>query len=188
MTTVLARNWWALAVRGVLAIVFGLIAFASPATAVAAFVLLFGVYAIVEGILSIVAGVRAAEHHERWWALLLKGIVDILAGLIALVIPAAAAFAFVLVVAVWAIVTGVLELVAAIRLRREVRGEWLLILNAIVSLALGAVLLLRPAAGLLVLVWWIGAYAIVFGIVLLALAFRLRARLHRTAVAASPPA
>jgi uncharacterized membrane protein HdeD (DUF308 family) len=187
MSTVLVRNWWALAIRGVLAILLGLIAFANPAGAVAVFVLLFGAYAIIEGIFSIVAGVRAAERHERFWVLLLKGVVDILAGIVAFVAPAAAAFALVLVVAFWAIVTGVLELAAAVRLRRE-HGEWLLILNGVLSLLLGVILLVRPAAGLLVLLWWIGAYAIVFGIVLLTLAFRLRARHHRTPAAPSRPA
>jgi len=175
MTTVLARNWWTLVVRGVLAVVLGVIAFANPAAAVAAFVFLFGVYAIVDGVLAIIGGVRAAEHHERWWTFILEGVVDILAGIIAFGAPAVAAFALVLVVAFWAIITGVLELLAAIRLRREIEGEWLLVINGILSLVFGGILLLRPAAGLLVVVWWIGAYAIVFGIVLLALAFRLRA-------------
>lgn len=187
MTTVLVRNWWALAIRGVLAILLGIIALVNPAGAVAVFVLLFGVYAIIEGILSIVAGVRAAERHEKFWPMLLKGIVDILAGVVAFIAPAAAAFALVLVVAFWAIVTGVLELVAAFRLRRE-HGEWLLILNGLLSLVLGAVLLFRPAAGLLVLLWWLGAYAIVFGIVLLMLAFRLRARHHRMPPPSARPA
>ena len=187
MTTVLARNWWTIAVRGVLAIVLGVIAFANPAAAVAAFVFLFGVYAIIDGVLSIIGGVRAAEHHERWWTFLLEGLVDILAGIIAFGAPAAAAFALVFVVAFWAMITGALELVAAVRLRREIEGEWLLVLNGIVSLVFGGILLLRPAAGLLVVVWWIGAYAIVFGILLLALAFKLRARHHR-GVVGSPQA
>jgi uncharacterized membrane protein HdeD (DUF308 family) len=189
MTTVLARNWWALAVRGVLAVLFGLIAFVMPAVTLAAIVLLFGAYAVIDGILAIVAAVRALERHERWGALLLEGVVDVIAGVIAFVWPAATAFALLFLVAFWAIVTGVLEIVAAIRLRKDVKGEWLLILNGVLSLLFGAVLLALPGAGLLVVVWWIGAYAIVFGIVLIALAFKLRSRHHTPAAAgASPPA
>jgi uncharacterized membrane protein HdeD (DUF308 family) len=184
MATVLGRNWWALAIRGLLGILLGVIAFAYPAAAVGAFVFLFGVYAIVDGVFAIIAGVRAAEHHERWWPFLLEGIVDIVAGIIAFVAPAAAAFALILVIAVWALITGVLNLVAAVRLRRVIAGEWLLILNGVVSIAFGVILLVRPDAGLLVAVWWIGAYAIVFGIVLLALSFKLRAR-HQRAVVGS---
>jgi uncharacterized membrane protein HdeD (DUF308 family) len=176
MTTVLARNWWALAVRGVLAVLFGLIAFIMPGVTLAAIVLLFGAYAIIDGILTIVAAVRALEHHERWGGLLLEGIVDIIAGIIAFVWPAATALALLFLVAFWAIVTGVLEIIAAIRLRKDVKGEWLLILNGVLSLVFGGVLLALPGAGLLVIVWWIGAYAIVFGIILIALAFKLRAR------------
>ena len=176
MTTVLARNWWALAVRGVLAVLFGLVAFIMPGVTVAAIVLLFGAYAILDGVLSLVGAVRALERHERWGALMLEGIVDLIAGLIAFVWPAATALALLFLVAFWAIVTGVMEIVAAIRLRKEVQGEWLLVINGILSLVFGAVLLALPGAGLLVIVWWIGAYAIVFGVVLIALAFKLRAR------------
>ena len=176
MTTVLARNWWALAVRGVLAVLFGLIAFVVPGVTLAAIVLLFGAYAVIDGILAIVAAVRALERHERWGGLLVEGVVDLIAGVIAFVWPAATALALLFLVAFWAIVTGVLEIVAAIRLRKDIKGEWLLILNGVLSLLFGAVLLALPGAGLLVIVWWIGAYAIVFGILLIALAFKLRGR------------
>jgi uncharacterized membrane protein HdeD (DUF308 family) len=176
MTMVLGRNWWALAIRGLLAIVFGLIAFIAPGAMVGAFVLLFGAYAIIGGVLSIVAGVRAAEHHERWWPLVLVGVVDILAGIVAFLVPTAAVFALLFVVAFWALVTGVLQIVAAVRLRKEIQGEWLLVLNGLLSLVFGVIVLARPGAALVVLVWWIGAYAIVFGIILIALAFKLRVR------------
>lgn len=179
MTTVLARNWWALAVRGVVAVLFGLIAFFKPGVTLAALVLLFGVYAVVDGIFAIVAAVRAAEHHERWWALALQGVVDIVAGVVAFVWPAATALALLFIVAFWAIVTGVLEVVAAIRLRREMQGEWLLISSGILSVLFGLVLLILPAAGLLVLVYWIGAYAVISGVVMIALAFKLRSRHQR---------
>jgi uncharacterized membrane protein HdeD (DUF308 family) len=185
MTTVLARNWWALAVRGLVAVLFGLIAFIMPALTLAAIVLLFGAYAVVDGVFAIIAAVRAAERHERWWSLALQGVVDILAGVIAFVWPAATALALLFLVAFWAIVTGVLEIVAAIRLRREIRGEWLLILSGILSVLFGGVLLALPGAGLIVIVWWIGGYAFVAGIVLIALAFRLRGHQQRGPVGAT---
>jgi uncharacterized membrane protein HdeD (DUF308 family) len=185
MTTVLGRNWWALAVRGVVAVLFGVIAFVQPGITLTALVLLFGAYAIVDGIFAIIAAVRAAEHHERWWALALQGIVDLLAGVIAFVWPAATALALLFLVAFWAIVTGVLEIIAAIRLRREIEGEWLLILSGVLSVLFGGVLLALPAAGLLVIVWWIGAYAIVSGVVMIVLAFKLRGRHQRGPVTAS---
>ena len=187
MTTVLARNWWALAVRGVLAVLFGLIAFIIPGVTLAVIVLLFGAYAIIDGVFAIVAAVRALERHERWGSLLLEGIVDLLAGVIAFVWPAATAVALLFLVAFWAIVTGALQIVAAIRLRKEVQGEWLLILNGVLSLLFGAVLLALPAAGLLVIVWWIGGYSIVFGIIMIALAFKLRARHQRGPVPTGTP-
>jgi uncharacterized membrane protein HdeD (DUF308 family) len=180
MTTVLARNWWALALRGVVAVLLGLIAFVMPGVTLAAIVLLFGAYAVVDGIFAIIAAVRAAERHERWWTLALQGVVDILAGVIAFMWPAATALALLFLVAFWAIVTGVLEIVAAIRLRREIQGEWLLILSGILSVAFGVVLLALPAAGILVIVWWIGAYALIAGVVMIALAFKLRGRQQRT--------
>jgi uncharacterized membrane protein HdeD (DUF308 family) len=179
MTTVLGRNWWALAVRGVVAVLFGLIAFIMPGVTLAAIVLLFGAYAVVDGIFAIIAAVRAAERHERWWSLALQGVVDLLAGIIAFVWPAATVLVLLFLVAFWAIVTGVLEIVAAIRLRREIQGEWLLILSGILSVLFGGVLLALPGAGLLVIVWWIGGYVFISGLVLIALAFKLRGRHQR---------
>jgi uncharacterized membrane protein HdeD (DUF308 family) len=176
MTTVLGRNWWALAVRGVAAVLFGLIAFIMPGATLAAIVLLFGAYAVVDGIFAIVAAVRAAERHARWWSLALQGVVDIVAGIIAFVWPAVTVLVLLFLVAFWAIVTGVLEIAAAIRLRREIQGEWLLILSGILSVVFGGALLAVPGAGLVVIIWWIGAYALVSGIVMITLAFKLRAR------------
>ena len=177
MTTVLTRNWWALALRGIFAILFGLAAFVIPGITLAVLVALFGAYAVVDGVLAIVAGVRAAERHERWWSLVVKGLAGIVAGVLAFIWPALTALALLYLIAGWAIVTGVLEIVAAVHLHRA-HGEWLLIVNGVLSILFGLFAIVWPGAGVLTLLWMIGVYAIVFGAVLLVLAFRLR-NLHR---------
>jgi len=174
MNTVLVRNWWALALRGVAAIVFGLLALIMPAFTLVWLVLLFGAYVLVDGVFSIIAGIRAAERHERWWPFALEGLASIVVGILAFVMPAATALVLLYFVAAWAIVTGAIRIGAAIRLRREVRGEWLLILNGALSVILGILIVVRPGAGLLTLVWLLGVYAVVFGVMLVGLALRLR--------------
>jgi len=177
MTTVLTRNWWALALRGIFAILLGLAALVLPGVTLAVLVALFGAYAVVDGVLAIIAGVRAAERHERWWSLILKGLAGIVAGVLAFVWPALTALALLYLIAGWAIVTGVLEIVAAVHLHRA-HGEWLLILNGVWSILFGLFVIVWPGAGVLTLLWIVGVYAIVFGAMLLVLAFRLR-NLHR---------
>jgi uncharacterized membrane protein HdeD (DUF308 family) len=175
----LARNWWALALRGVAAILFGAVAFLAPGFTLVWLVLLFGAYALLDGVLAIVAGIRAAERHERWWPFALEGLANLAVGVITFIMPAATAFVLVWFVAVWAILTGGLRISAAIRLRKEIRGEWLLIVNGALSVLLGLFIIVRPIAGLVSLVWFVGAYATVYGIILLALALRLRGHRHR---------
>lgn len=181
MNMVLARNWWALALRGVLAIVFGVLAFANPGITLAALVLLFGVYALVDGVFAIIAGLRAARRHERWWPLALEGLASIAAGIVTLLIPAAAAFALLILVSAWSILTGAFRIGAAIRLRTEIEGEWLLIVSGLISVAFGLVIVIFPGAGLVTLVWLVGFYAVIFGILLVALALRLRGHGRTTA-------
>lgn len=174
MIEFLARNWWAVALRGLAAVVFGILALIWPGLTLNVLILVFGVYALVDGVFAIVAAVRAVERHERWGALLLEALASIAAGIIALVAPLAAALGFYLLFVAWTIVTGIFEIAAAIRLRRHITGEWLLGLGGVLSLVLGAFLLIFPGIGLVALVWCIGIYAILFGVTLLALAFRLR--------------
>lgn len=175
MSAALARNWWLIALRGVLGIIFGVIAFAYPAATMLGIVLVFCVYLLIDGVLAIAAAVRAARHHERWGLLLLEGIVDIAVAVIAFLFPGGAVLAFVLFVAAWAIVTGVLMLGAAFRLRID-HGRWWLVLGGIASIIYGGLLIAAPLLGAVVLTWWLGAYAIVFGVFLLIAAFQLRAR------------
>jgi uncharacterized membrane protein HdeD (DUF308 family) len=183
MIMVLARNWWVLALRGLASIVFGLAAFVLPGVTLAVMVLLFGAYALIEGILAIVAGIRAAERHERWWPMVLEGVAGVLAGVLTFVWPAITAVILLYLIAFWALTTGILKIVSAVRVRRHVSGEWLHGLNGLVSVLFGLVLLIVPGLGLLVIVWWIAAYAVVRGVLATVLAFRLRRHLRQ-----APPA
>jgi len=184
---VLTRNWGAIAIRGVAAILFGILAFALPGLTLAVLVLLFGAYALVDGIFNIVAAVRGRGTAQPWWVLLLEGIVSVAAGVVTFVLPGLTALTLVYVIAAWAVVTGVLEIVAAVRLRNQVTGEWRLVLGGVLSIVFGILMMLAPGAGALALVLWIGAYALVFGALLLALAFRLR-RAHLEQRASLPRA
>jgi uncharacterized membrane protein HdeD (DUF308 family) len=167
-------NWWILAVRGGLAVLFAITAFLWPGLTLAALVLIWGIFALVDGIGAIVAGVRA-----RLWSLVAFGIIAALAGLYALISPAVTALALIIVIGAWAIARGIFEIVAAVRLREELTNEWLLVFSGVASVLLGMVMLFFPGAGALSLVWLIGIQALVVGILMLGLAFRLR----RTVVA-----
>ncbi len=170
----MTRNWWAIALRGVVAILFGLAAFLLPGLTVAALVLLYGAYVLVDGIFAIVAAIRSGERGEHWGALLFEGILGIAAGIIAFVWPGITAIALVYLIGAWAVITGVLEIAAALRLRRVMAGEWMLGLTGVASILLGVLLFAAPGAGLVAWAWMIGAYAVVFGCLNLALAMRLR--------------
>lgn len=186
MAALLARNWWALAIRGAAAIVFAILAFALPSITLAVLVILFGAYAFVDGVFAIVSAIRALQGHRPWGSFLIEGIVGIVIGLITFFVPGVTLAFLIALVAIWAIVTGIFEIAAAIRLRRHVPGEWLLLLTGIFSFLFGVLIFFAPVAGALVIVWWLAAYALVFGILLLVLAFRLRS-LHRTGFDAALP-
>jgi len=172
---VLSRNWWALALRGLAAIVFGILAFVWPGITLFVLIIFFGAYMLVDGVFAIVAAVRVAGEAARWWLLLVEGILGVLAGIVAFVWPGLTALALLYFVAAWAIVTGIFEIVGAIRLRREIEGEWALILGGALSVLFGVLLVaVGPGVGLLSLVWLIGVYAVAFGVLLLILAFRVR--------------
>jgi uncharacterized membrane protein HdeD (DUF308 family) len=171
-----ARGWWTLLLRGILAVLFGVMAFVWPVATLAALVLLWGAFALVDGVFAIITGAKS-----RWWSVLVFGIFGVAAGLIALFLPGITALALLMVVAVWAMVRGAFEIVAAIRLRKELSDEWLLILGGAASIAFGILMVMFPGAGALALVWLIGLQALVAGAFLFALAFRLRRvnRQHR---------
>src|SRR4051794_29259908 len=137
-----SRYWWLIALRGVFAVLFGLAAFTLPGPSLLALVLLFGAYALVDGVASIVAAIRAGRHHGQWWAMLIEGIVGVAAGLITFVWPAITALALLYLIAAWALMTGVLEIVAAVRLRQVISNEWLLGLSGVISIAYGVLLII----------------------------------------------
>ena len=169
---VVIDHWWAFALRGVAAIIFGILAFAWPGVTLAVLVLLWGAYALVDGILALVSAFRTGHDHR--WALLIEGVVGIGAGVATFLWPGLTALVLVYIIAFWALITGVLEIMAAFRLRKVIENEWWLVLSGALSVVFGIVLFAAPGAGALALVWVIGAYAVLFGIVLLALGFRLR--------------
>lgn len=174
----IAKNWWVLVLRGLLGIGFGVIAFVWPGITLASLVILFAAYALVDGVMAMVAAVRALESHNRWGSLLIEGIAGIAAGVITMAWPAITAIWLIYLIAAWAIVTGIFEIFAAVRLRRHIAGEWLLALTGIASLIFGVLIMIAPLAGALVIAIWIGAYAFIFGVLLIALGLRLRNWAH----------
>ncbi|MBW8910856.1 MAG: HdeD family acid-resistance protein [Sphingomonas sp.] len=171
----LARHWWALLLRGVLGILLGILTLALPAIALGSLIILFAAYMLADGLLGVVSAIRAAQRNERWGWLLVEGMLGIIAGLIALFLPGAAALSLVLLASVWAIVSGAALLTAGVRLRRRHGRIWM-VLAGMLSIIWGVLLFIFPGAGAIVLTLWIGAYAFVFGTMLLILAFRLRSQ------------
>ena len=170
----LAEHWWAITARGVAAILFGVLLFMRPGIGMLTLVLLFGAYAIVDGVFNVVAAVRHAREHERWGWLLFSGLVSVLAGVLTFFWPGISGFALLMLIGAWAMVTGGAQIVAAVRLRKEIEGEWLLGLGGVLSVLFGAGVWLYPAAGALALAVWIGAFAVVLGGLLVALSLKLR--------------
>jgi len=178
MFTQLFRNWWHFAVRGVLAIVFGILALISPDSTKLALVLLFGAFVFVDGIFAVTTGIAARGYFERWWAILLEGIAGIVIGVLTLFWPNITALVLLYFIAAWAVTTGIFEIVAAIQFRKVISGEWAMILSGLMSVLFGILLFVFPAAGAVSLVWLIGMYVVAFGIMELIFAFRLRSLRH----------
>jgi uncharacterized membrane protein HdeD (DUF308 family) len=170
----LALSWWALALRGLLAVIFGLLVFRWPGLTIEVLVLFFGANALIDGVLALWAALRGSASGARWWGMLLQGILGIATGVIAFVMPGLVAIILLFFIAAWAILIGIFEVAAAVRLRKEIEGEWLLAARGVLAIAFGVVLFAWPAAGVLAVVWLIGSFSIALGVLSLVLAFRLR--------------
>jgi uncharacterized membrane protein HdeD (DUF308 family) len=179
MLDLLARNWWLVVLRGVCAILFGVIAWTWPGLTLGVLVIVWAVYALADGVLALVAAFSGTSGAPTW-SLILWALVSIGAGVVAIVYPGMTAVVLVFVIAFWAVITGVMEIVAAIRLRKEIEGEFWLVLAGLASVLLGLALFARPGVGALAVVWLIGAYAVLFGVLLVLLGFRVK-NLQRTA-------
>lgn len=174
MLSMLSRNWWVFALRGLFAIIFGILALIWPEVTLLTLVILFGAYVFIDGIFSVIAGIQSYGENERWWAELLGGLAGIGIGLLTFFWPETTALVLLYFIAAWAVLIGIFQIAAAIRLREEITGEFWLILSGVASIIFGVVLFVFPGAGALGLIWLIGAYAILFGIIMLLFAFRVR--------------
>lgn len=174
LAAIFLRKWWVLLLRGLISIAFGFLIWVQPGISISALVLMFGAYSMADGILGAWTAVAERKVHEHWVVLLLQGLLGIGVGLLTFLAPGITTLGLLFYIAIWAVATGVLEIVVAIRLRKEIQGEWLLILSGLVSVVFGVVLMVRPGVGALALLWLIATYAIVFGILLVMLAFKAR--------------
>lgn len=174
LSNTLSRNWWKILLRGLAAIAFGVLLWVMPGVSLTALVLLFGAFVMADGILGVWLAIDGRKEYEDWWVLLLWGLVGIGIGILTFLSPAVTELALLFFIAAWAIATGVLEIVTAIHLRKEIKNEWLLILGGLLSVVFGVLLMAQPGAGALALAWLIGAYAVAFGILLVILAFKTR--------------
>lgn len=174
LTTILSRTWWVLMLRGVLAIIFGVLVWSQPEISIALLILFFGAYLIVDGVLGAYSSITGRKDHDDWWVLLIWSLLSVGIGILTFVAPGVTAVALLFYIIIWAVATGVLQVVAGIRLRKEIKGEWFLILGGIISVAFGVFLMAQPAAGALAMAWLIAIYAILFGAILVALAFKVR--------------
>lgn len=170
----LSEYWWVLLIRGIAAVIFGVIALAWPGLTAYALLLTFGIYAIVDGVFAIFTGFRRKSDDDQWWSWLVEGVLSIIIGLMALFWTESTALALVIWIAAWAMVAGVMRIIAAIRLRNEIEGEWALGLSGLLMVLWGLALAVMPAAGILSLTWLFGLFAIVIGVVMILLAFRVK--------------
>jgi uncharacterized membrane protein HdeD (DUF308 family) len=170
----LGKHWWVFLLRGVLAILFGIICFAMPGMALTVLVALFAAFALVDGVFTIIGAIKHREEVKHWWAYLLEGLLGVGIGVATWFWPGVTALALLYLIAFWAIATGIFEIVAAWKLREEIEGEWALGLAGVLSVVFGVLLIARPGAGALAVIWLIGVYAILFGILLIIVGFKVK--------------
>ena len=180
MLHALVKNWWLLLLKGLCAIAFGVLAFVWPGVTLVTLILFYGAFALVDGVIAILAAIMGGAPAPRWW-LAVVGLFGIAAGVVTFLWPGMTALVLLIFIAAWAIATGIMQIIGAIRLRKEIDNEWLLVAGGVVSVIFGVVLLAQPGAGALALIFVIGAYAIIYGILLVAFALRLRKHTHAAA-------
>ncbi len=180
----LSRNWGWIVLRGVAAVLFGVLAFLWPGITLAALVIVWGAYALVDGVLSLIAAYRIRDQGKPFWSLVIVGLLGIAPGIVTFIWPGMTALVLLMFIAAWAVVMGVFQIIAAIRLRKEIQNEWLLALSGVLSVLFGIIMFVAPGAGALAVIWVIGAYAIIFGVLLIWLGLRLKKRSERGAAPA----
>jgi uncharacterized membrane protein HdeD (DUF308 family) len=179
----LGRNWGWIVVRGIAAMIFGVLALVLPGITLAALVLLWGAYALADGIIALIAAFRIRDRGKPFWALLVVGILGIAAGILTFIWPGMTALVLLAFIAAWSLVMGIFQIIAAVRLRKSIENEWLLGLSGLLSIIFGVLMLINPGAGALAVIWVIGAYAVLFGVLLIALGIKLRSRTHHSSLA-----
>jgi len=179
MLEILTRYWWAFIARGILAIALGVMVFAWPGITVTALIIVFGIYVFVDGIFLVVKAIGGWKARDDRWLLLFEGLLGIGIGVITFFAPGVTAIGLLFYIAAWSLATGILEIVGAIRLRKEIQGEVWWIFSGIVSILFAVLLMIFPGTGILALIWLLGIYAFVFGVILIVLGIRIR--MHRPA-------
>ena len=174
LAKLLAANWWVLLLRGILAILFGVAAYAWPGLTLAMLVMFFAAFVFVDGVFDTFAAFAGRQENENWWVLLIEGLLGIAFGLITWMRPGITTMVLLLFIGFWAMATGILRIIMALRLRKEIEGEWWLVLSGLASVLFGLIVMARPGAGAMALLWLIGAWSVVVGIFLVILAFQVR--------------
>ena len=180
MLNMLTAKWWVLLVRGIAAVLFGIAAFVWPALTIGTLIILFGAFTLADGVFAVLAAIVHRKDADYWWAAALQGVLGIIFGILVLMMPKMTAVVLLFWIAAWAIVTGVFEIISAIRLRKEIEGEVWMIIGGVLSVLFGIYAFVRPGAGALAIIWVIAIYAILFGITLIMLSFEVRSLHNRT--------
>jgi uncharacterized membrane protein HdeD (DUF308 family) len=174
MFSIFTKNWWVFALRGLFALVFGVLALVWPEITLISLVTMFGVFVLLDGILDLVAGFASTSTNKRWWVMILEGLLDIGVAMLTFFWPNITAVVLLYLIAAWSVIMGIMEIIAAIQIRKEIEDEWRMILSGAISVLFGIVLFIYPGASAISMVWLIGVFAIFFGVLLILLAFRLR--------------
>lgn len=174
LSTMLQRSWWVLLVRGLAAIVFGVLTWMQPAASAVALLVIFGAYVLVDGALGVYGAIKNRHQSSQWWVMLIWGLAGVIVGVLTVINPAITGLVLTIYIGVWAVVTGVMQIIAAMRLRKEIEGEWLLVLSGLLSVVFGGFVLSQPMAGMMAMVWVIATYAVIFGVLMILLAFRVK--------------